>query len=72
MLMNFRERLEKELKEIVPPAAKDRIRVEAPENRLYAVWTGGAILSSLPAFKKLVVTRKEWREVGPDSIHRTV
>ncbi|MGQ4891890.1 MAG: actin, cytoplasmic 2 [Candidatus Njordarchaeia archaeon] len=72
MIMNFRERLEKELKEIVPPAAKDRIKVEAPENRLYSVWMGGAILASLPAFKKLVVTQKEWREVGPDSIHRTV
>ncbi len=72
MIPNFRERLEKELKEIAPAAAKDKIQVTAPENRLYAVWQGGAILASLPAFKKLVVTQKEWRETGPEAIHRTL
>ena len=46
--------------------------MEAPEHREYAVWIGGAILASLPAFKKLVVTQKEWREVGSESILRTV
>ncbi len=72
LMPNFAERLEKELKELVPPAARDKVRVEAPEARQYAVWIGGAILASLPAFKKIVVTQKEWREVGPDAILRTV
>ena len=72
LIPNFAERLEKEVRELVPQAAKDKVRVEAPEHREYAVWIGGAILASLPAFKKLVVTQKEWREVGSESILRTV
>ena len=72
LIPNFAERLEKELKELVPEAARDKVRVEAPEARQYAVWIGGAILASLPAFKKIVVTQKEWRDVGPDAILRTV
>ena len=72
LIPNYAERLEKEIKELVPEAARDKVRVEAPEIRQYAVWIGGAILSSLPAFKKIVVTQKEWREVGPDAVLRTV
>ena len=72
LIPNFAERLEKEIKELVPQAARDKVRVESPEIRQYAVWIGGAILASLPAFKKIVVTQKEWREVGADAILRTV
>ena len=72
LILNFKERLEKELKELVPEAARDKVQVDAPEERLYAVWIGGAILASLPAFKKIVVTQREWKETGPESILRTV
>ncbi|MCR8433090.1 MAG: actin family protein [Crenarchaeota archaeon] len=72
MIPNFAQRLEKELKEIVPEKARDKVAVEAPEERIYGVFIGGSILASIPAFKKIVVTRKEWSEVGPDSILRTL
>jgi len=72
MLPNFAERLEKELKEIVPERAKDKVAIDAPEERIYGVFIGGSILASLPAFKKIVVTKKEWSETGPESVLRTL
>lgn len=72
MIENFAKRLEKELKEIVPEKARDKVAIEAPEERIYGVFIGGSILASLPAFKKIVVTRKEWSEVGPESVLRTL
>jgi len=72
LIPNFAARLKKELQELVPPAAREKINVFGIPERLYAVWIGGSILADLPAFRKMVVTVDEWRKVGPESVLRTI
>jgi len=62
MFKGFRERTEKELKSVVPDAAKEFVKVMAPENRKNAVFAGGSILSSLAAFQECWITLQEWQE----------
>lgn len=70
LIRNFPERLEKELRDLVPDRAKDRIQVEALPERQFAVWIGGAILASLPAFKDKLITREEWEKEGSSILFR--
>ncbi len=42
----------------------------APPERMYSVWIGGSILASLKTFQKMWVTRREYKEMGPQIIHR--
>lgn len=64
LIKNFPERLEEEVKKLVPDRAKDMIKVEAMPDRQYAVWIGGAILASLPAFQDMMITKKQWEKEG--------
>ncbi|NIQ05687.1 MAG: actin family protein [Candidatus Korarchaeota archaeon] len=64
LIKNFPERLEEEVKKLVPDRAKDMIQVEAMPDRQYAVWIGGAILASLPAFQDMMITKKQWEKEG--------
>lgn len=70
MIDNFPERLEKELKDLVPDRAKDQVKIDALPDRQYAVWIGGAILASLPAFKDKLITQEEWRKEGSSVLFR--
>jgi actin len=36
----------------------------APNNRQYSCWIGGGIVSSLKAFNKMWVTKKDFEESG--------
>lgn len=64
LIKNFPERLEADVKELVPTRAKEQVAVEALPDRQYAVWIGGAILASLPAFQDKLITREEWEKEG--------
>ena len=62
------ERLEKEITALAPPTMK--VKIVAPEERKYAVWVGGSILSSLTTFPQMVITKEEYDEAGPSIVHR--
>jgi len=68
MYNGIAERMEKELKNLAPSAMK--IRIIAPPERKYAVWIGGSILSSLPTFANMWITKQEYDESGPSIVHR--
>ena len=70
MFPGLKERLQKELSELVPENVE--VRIVAPPERRYSVWIGGSILSSLKTFQRLWVTRKEYQEQGPGVIKRAI
>lgn len=70
LVENFPDRLENEIKELVPERAKDKVKVDAIPERQYAVWIGGAILASLPAFNDMMITKEQWREEGPSCLFK--
>ena len=68
MFPGIKERLTKEIKELIPDSVDVRIR--SPPERMYSVWIGGSILSSLKTFSRMWITRREYKELGPGVIHR--
>ncbi|NXA31129.1 ACT protein, partial [Eudromia elegans] len=62
------ERLNKEMVLMVPGDA--RVRVSAPPERRFSAWMGGSILASLSAFQHMWITMAEYREAGPNMVHR--
>ncbi len=70
MFPGLKERLHKELTELVPETTE--VKIVAPPERRYSVWIGGSILSSLKTFKKLWVTKKEYKEIGPSAVYRCI
>jgi centractin len=68
LFKGFGDRL---LSELRKPSPKDtKIRISAPQERLYSTWIGGSILASLGNFKKIWVTKKEWESEGARVLHR--
>ncbi|XP_064418441.1 actin-6-like isoform X2 [Latimeria chalumnae] len=61
-------RLSKELRKLVP--AGSPVKVSAPPDRQISVWIGGSILSSLSAFQEMWISKSEFKEVGPNIVHR--
>ncbi|MHA1457602.1 MAG: actin, cytoplasmic 2 [Promethearchaeota archaeon] len=68
MFPGIKERLTKEIKEQIPESVD--VKIIAPPERMYSVWIGGSILSSLKTFHRMWVTRREYKEMGPQVIHR--
>jgi actin beta/gamma 1 len=68
MFPGLKERLHKELTELVPENVE--IRIVAPPERRYSVWIGGSILSSLKTFQRLWISKKEYQETGNAAIKR--
>ena len=68
MYEGLADRLKKEVTELAPKTMT--VKVIAPEERKYAVWVGGSILSSLATFPQMVITKKEYDEAGPQIVHR--
>ena len=67
-ILGFGDRL---LSELRRPSPKDtKIRISAPQERLYSTWIGGSILASLDNFKRIWVTKKEWEQEGARVLHR--
>lgn len=61
------ERLEKELVALAPPTMK--VKIIASDERRYAVWMGGSVVSSLSTFQSMWVTREEYDESGSGVVH---
>ncbi len=68
MFPGLKERLYKELRELVPEGTE--VKIIAPPERQFSVWIGGSILASLKTFQRLWVTRKEYDEMGPAAVRR--
>jgi actin-like protein 6A len=71
LFMSTKERLDRELLELAPQAA--RVRVTTHQNateRRFSVWLGGSILGSLGSFHQLWMSKQEYEEHGAGLIHR--
>ena len=64
----FSERLERELVDVASAGLK--MDVKAPTEREFGVWIGGSILSTLPSFHTMWITRYEYDEAGTSVVHR--
>ena len=68
MYAGIAERLQQELTNLAP--AKMKVKMNAPKERKYSVWIGGAILSNLSSFETMWVTREDFEESGASIVHR--
>lgn len=68
LFKGFGDRLLSEVKKLAPKDIK--IRISAPQERLYSTWIGGSILASLDTFKKMWVSKREYDEEGVRAVHR--
>jgi centractin len=68
LFKGFGDRLLNEVRKMAPKDLK--IRISAPQERLYSTWIGGSILASLDTFKRMWVSRKEFDEEGQRAVHR--
>lgn len=62
----FRERLEKEMKNLV--SSEQKIEVVGTPNHLLSCFTGGTILASLSTFKEISISKAEYNEFGPSMV----
>jgi len=68
LFKGFGDRLLQEIKKNV---AKDmKIRIAAPQERLYSTGMGGSILASLDTFKKMWISKREFDEEGQRAVQR--
>ena len=68
MFPGMKARLTREIKERIPESID--LKISAPPERMFSVWIGGSILSSLKSFEKMWITQKEYRESGSQIINR--
>lgn len=66
MFPGFCERLQQDLSLLAPSTM--RVRVLAPIDRHLSTWVGGSILSSMSAFKRVLISKREYNTVGPSCI----
>jgi centractin len=60
LFSGFGDRLLGEMRKIAPKDSK--VRIVAPQERLFGTWVGGSILASLDTFRKIWVTKKEFED----------
>ncbi|XP_057967388.1 actin-related protein 6 [Malania oleifera] len=58
----FAERLEKELRPLVPDDYQ--VKITTQEDPILGVWRGGSLLASSPDFEAMCVTKSEYEELG--------
>lgn len=68
LFKGFGDRLLSEVKKQAPKDIK--IRISAPQERLYSTWIGGSILAGLDSFKKMWTSKREYNEEGVKAVHR--
>jgi len=62
------DRMYKEIINLAPPTVK--VKVVAPPERMFSVWVGASILSSLSSFQSHWLTKQEYEESGPGIVHK--
>lgn len=68
MFDGMKDRMKKEIQALAPSPMGPE--VEAPADRKYSCWLGGAILSLIEKFEPMWITKKEFDEYGPSIVHR--
>lgn len=68
MVKKLRDRLQKDVKALAPSTIN--IEVFAPPERGYSAWLGGSILSHLPSFKPMFITKAEYLDQGALVVYR--
>ncbi|XWS27031.1 hypothetical protein CRYUN_Cryun26dG0080900 [Craigia yunnanensis] len=58
----FAERLEKDLRPLVPDDYQ--VKITTQEDPILGVWRGGSLLASSPEFESMCVTKAEYEELG--------
>ena len=64
----MKDRMKKEIQALAPSPMGPE--VEAPADRKYSSWLGGAILSLIEKFENMWITKKEYEEQGSKVVHR--
>jgi centractin len=62
LLHGFGDRLHKSIQKLAPKDMK--VTLIQPNNRLHSCWIGGSTVSSLKAFSRMWVTKKQYEEEG--------
>ncbi|KAI3364123.1 hypothetical protein L3Q82_010801, partial [Scortum barcoo] len=70
LLPGLPERLQAEIKGLVPTDMGDSVRVTSPKDRDFSVWSGGAVLANLPTFSSAWISQEEYEEYGPQIVFR--
>ena len=68
MLPGMAERLTKEIKALAP--SKVNVKVVASEDMTNLAWKGGSVMASLPTFKEMCVSKKDYEEFGSEVFFR--
>ena len=68
MLPGMAERLTKEIKALAP--SKVNVNVVASEDLTNLAWKGGSLMASLPTFKEMCVSKKDYEEFGSEVFFR--
>ena len=68
MYEGIADRLEKELITLAP--GKVKVKINAPAERKYSVWIGGAVLCHLSTFSTMWITKADYEENGASIVHR--
>lgn len=68
MFKGIGERVTKEIIGLLPSSMK--VKVIAPPERLYSVWTGGSIMACLSSFEQKWITVYDYEEYGPSIVHQ--
>jgi len=68
MFPGIKQRLESELIPLIPSSKE--IKIAAQPERKFSVWIGGSILSSLPSFQKMWITKSLYEEHGSRIMHQ--
>jgi len=67
MFPGISERMSKEITSLAP--SRMNIKVIAQPERKYSAWIGGSILTSIPTFQQMWITKEEYDEAGPGIVH---
>ncbi|XP_050787664.1 actin-related protein T2 isoform X2 [Gopherus flavomarginatus] len=68
LFRGLNERLLKELQTQSPSAIP--VKILAPRDRMYSVWIGASVLTSLTSFRDMWVTSEDYRKTGPSVLQR--
>ncbi|XP_059212986.1 uncharacterized protein LOC131991549 [Centropristis striata] len=70
LLPGLPERLQAEIKGLVPADTGVSVCVTSPTDRDFSVWRGGAVLANLPSFNSGWISQEEYEEYGPPIVFR--
>ncbi|XP_029589824.1 uncharacterized protein LOC115174932 isoform X1 [Salmo trutta] len=70
LLAGLPERLQSEIRTMVPTDLRECVRVTSPKDRDFSVWSGGAVLANLSSFASAWISQEEYEEYGPQIVFR--